>query len=115
MDELATGDERARGGTPLRADLRGYGETERPRKPYDVFTLTDDIAALIQALGLERPVIVSHDWDGALSARVAMNSELDAGCAVDLRPLPGVGHFVSLEAPDKLTREIRRLLGLSPG
>jgi pimeloyl-ACP methyl ester carboxylesterase len=39
-----------------------------------------------------------------------MNSEIDAGCPVDLRPLPGVGHFVSLEAPDKLAREIRRLL-----
>ena len=235
-------------------DLRGYGETERPRDGYDVFTLTDDIAALIRALGLDRPVLVSHDWggalawifahryshlvkrfavvncphprtlvravlhfedfqtiripwvpifeipwlpelflstalgrgvlklsftiregrkgtmdvslvdelvarfqrpadarppiqyyremvstqiwpakrarleavyrtpitapatliwaakDGALSARVAMNSELDAGCPVDLRPLPGIGHFVSLEAPDKLTREIRRLL-----
>ena len=235
-------------------DLRGYGETERPRSGYDVFTLTDDIRALIEALGLDRPVLVSHDWggalawifahrysplvrrvavvncphpktlvravlhfedfqtiripwvpifeipwlpelflttalgrwtlklsftlregqrgrmdvglveelvsrfqrpddmrgpieyyremvstqikparrarledvyrtpitapttliwaakDGALSARVAMNSELDAGCPVDLRPLPGVGHFVSLEAPDKLAREIRRLL-----
>jgi pimeloyl-ACP methyl ester carboxylesterase len=52
--------------------------------------------------------------DGALSARVAMNSELDAGCPVDLRPLPGIGHFVSLEAPDRLTREIRRLLA-TPG
>jgi pimeloyl-ACP methyl ester carboxylesterase len=52
--------------------------------------------------------------DGALSARVAMNSELDAGCPVDLRPLPGIGHFVSLEAPELLTREIRRLLELSP-
>src|SRR5262245_31868704 len=51
--------------------------------------------------------------DGALSARAAMNSELDAGCPVDLRPLPGVGHFVSLEAADKLTREIRRLLALA--
>ena len=236
-------------------DLRGYGETERPAHGYDVFTLTDDIAALIRVLGLEKPILVSHDWggalawifahryshlirrfavvncphprtlvravlhfedfqtiripwvpifeiprlpelfltsalgrrllklsftlregqkgtmdvalvdelvsrfqkpedmrgpieyyremvathvlpsrrarlwavyrtpitapatlvwaakDGALSARVAMNSELDAGCPVDLRPLPGVGHFVSLEAADKLTREIRRLLG----
>jgi epoxide hydrolase 4 len=235
-------------------DLRGYGETERPRDGYDVFTLTDDIAALIRALGLDRPVLVSHDWggalawifahryshlvkrfavvncphprtlvravlhfedfqtiripwvpifeipwlpelflstalgrwvlklsftlregrkgtmdvslvdelvarfqrpadarpptqyqretvstqiwpakrarleavyrtpitasatliwaakDGALSARVAMNSELDAGCPVDLRPLPGIGHFVSLEAPGELAREIRRLL-----
>ncbi len=48
-----------------------------------------------------------------LSARVAMSSKLHAGCPVDLRPLPGVGHFVSLEAPDKLAREIRWLLGLA--
>jgi pimeloyl-ACP methyl ester carboxylesterase len=48
--------------------------------------------------------------DGALSARVAMNSGLDAGRYVECRPLPGVGHFVSLEAPGKLAAEIRRLL-----
>jgi pimeloyl-ACP methyl ester carboxylesterase len=47
-------------------DLRAYGETDRPRNGHDVFTLTDDIGALIQALGLERPVLVSHDWGGAL-------------------------------------------------
>ena len=49
--------------------------------------------------------------DGALSARVAMNSALDAGCDVDFRPLAGVGHFVSLEAADKLAIELRRMLG----
>jgi pimeloyl-ACP methyl ester carboxylesterase len=48
--------------------------------------------------------------DAALSARLAMNSALDAGCEVDCRPLPGVGHFVSLEAADKLALEIRRVL-----
>jgi epoxide hydrolase 4 len=236
-------------------DLRGYGETAHPRDGYDVFTLTDDIRALIQVLGIDKPVLVSHDWggalgwifahryshlirklvvvncphpktlvravlrfedfqtiripwvpvfqvpwlpefflttalgrwglklsftlreglkgtmnvalvdelvarfqkpedmrgpieyyremvrtqlvpgkrarleavystpiavpvtlvwgakDGALSARVAMNSGIDAGCTVECRPLPGVGHFVSLEASDKLAAEIRRLLG----
>jgi hypothetical protein len=39
-----------------------------------------------------------------------MNSGLDAGRYVECRPLPGVGHFVSLEASDKLAEEIRRLL-----
>jgi pimeloyl-ACP methyl ester carboxylesterase len=48
--------------------------------------------------------------DGALSARVAMNSGIDAGCEVECRPLPGVGHFVSLEAPEKLALEISRVL-----
>jgi epoxide hydrolase 4 len=236
-------------------DLRGYGATDRPQNGYDVFTLTDDIRALIQVLGIDKPLLVSHDWggalgwifahryphlirklvvvncphpktlvravlhfedfqtiripwvpffeipwlpefflstelgrrglklsftlregrkgtmnvalvdelvtrfqkpedmrgpisyyremvrtqlvpakrarldavyatpitvpvtlvwgakDGALSARVAMNSGIDAGCYVECRPLPGVGHFVSLEAADELAVEIKRLLG----
>ncbi|MGB7950596.1 MAG: alpha/beta hydrolase [Candidatus Binatia bacterium] len=235
-------------------DLRGYGESARPADGYDVFTLTDDIRALIQALGIDKPVLVCHDWggalgwifahryshlirklvvvncphprtlvravlrfedfqtlripwvpffqvpwlpeafmttalgrkllklsftvregekgtmnvplveelvarfrrtddmrgpieyyremvrtqllsarrarleavysqpigvpvtlvwgakDGALSARVAMNSGTDAGRYVECRPLPGVGHFVSLEAAGELAAEIRRLL-----
>lgn len=47
-------------------DLRGYPGSARPKDGYDVFTLTDDIAALIDTLGLERPVLVTHDWGGAL-------------------------------------------------
>jgi epoxide hydrolase 4 len=47
-------------------DLRGYPETESPGRGYDVFTLTDDIRSLIEALGLVRPALVSHDWGGAL-------------------------------------------------
>jgi pimeloyl-ACP methyl ester carboxylesterase len=47
-------------------DLRGYGDTDRPRSGYDVWNLTDDVAALIEALGLRRPVLVGHDWGGAL-------------------------------------------------
>lgn len=48
--------------------------------------------------------------DGALSARVARNSYRDAGCPVDWRPLPGIGHFVDLEAPELLARELDRVL-----
>jgi pimeloyl-ACP methyl ester carboxylesterase len=239
-------------------DLRGYGDTERPRNGYDVFTLTDDIKELIAALGLQQPAIVSHDWGGALgwifahrysdlirklvvincthpktlvravfhlqdfqtfripwvpffeipwlpehllatplgrkalkwsftaregqpgtmnvsvvdelvsrfqkasdleppinyyrqmvltqfvpnkrarlnavyanpitvpitlvwgekdealSEEVAMNSYKDAGCPVEWRPLPGVGHFVDLEASEKLAMEIRRALEAAP-
>jgi epoxide hydrolase 4 len=236
-------------------DLRGYPETESPALGYDVFTLTDDIRALIEALNLDRPALVSHDWGGALgwifahryshlirklvvvncthprtlvravfqfedfqtfrslyaaflqlpflpelifatrpgrrlleftcmmlegqrdklnsatlrelisrfkepadfrgpinyyrqlflsqivaerrarleavyrnpitvpttlvwgdkdwvlSESVARNSDRDAGCLVDFRPLPGVGHFVELESPTQLAAEIRRALG----
>lgn len=48
--------------------------------------------------------------DGALSWRVARESYRDAGCQVDWRPLEGIGHFVDLEAPELLARELDRIL-----
>jgi pimeloyl-ACP methyl ester carboxylesterase len=42
-------------------DLRGYPGTDQPRTGYDVFTLTDDVKALIEALQLDRPMLVTHD------------------------------------------------------
>lgn len=50
--------------------------------------------------------------DRALSAKVAQTSSADAGCDVEWRPLKGIGHFVDLEAPDLLARELYRLPGL---
>ena len=47
-------------------DLRGYPGSDRPRHGYDVFTLTSDIKGLIEALDLEKPLLVAHDWGGAL-------------------------------------------------
>jgi len=47
-------------------DLRGYPGTTYARSGYDVFTLTDDIRALIEALGIQGCLLVTHDWGGAL-------------------------------------------------
>ena len=79
-------------------DRRGYPGTDQPRSGYDVFTLTDDVKALFEAMK-----------DGALSSKVAFRSGAEAGCEIEVRPLPGVGHFVDLEAPDKLAQEVARL------
>lgn len=65
----------------------------------------------IYAQPIEIPVIlVWGEKDEALSIKVAQKSYLDAGCPVEWRPLPGVGHFVDLEAADLLAAEIRRLM-----
>ncbi len=47
-------------------DLRGYPRSELVQNGHDVFTLTEDIDQLIDALGLEQPIMLSHDWGGAL-------------------------------------------------
>ncbi len=61
------------GFTAVAPDLRGYNETDKPRKGYDVPTLLSDIKGLITGLGREKSVIVGHDWGGALAWSFASN------------------------------------------
>ncbi len=55
------------GYTVVAPDLRGYNESDKPRRGYDVATLLCDIAGLITGLGFEKAVIVGHDWGGVLA------------------------------------------------
>jgi pimeloyl-ACP methyl ester carboxylesterase len=52
-------------------DMRGYNESDRPRRGYDLKTLGRDVAALILALGYETATIVGHDWGGVVAWQVA--------------------------------------------
>jgi epoxide hydrolase 4 len=52
-------------------DLRGYGASARPRDGYDLHTLSGDVAALIDELGVERADLVGHDWGGAITWHLA--------------------------------------------
>jgi pimeloyl-ACP methyl ester carboxylesterase len=46
------------------ADMRGYGQTERPEQidRYTLLHLTGDMLGLLDVLGAETAVIVGHDW-----------------------------------------------------
>jgi pimeloyl-ACP methyl ester carboxylesterase len=61
------------GYTVVAPDLRGYNETDRPRKGYDIPTLLRDIEWLIKGLGQQKAHIVGHDWGGVLAWTFAMN------------------------------------------
>ncbi len=60
------------GYTVVAPDLRGYNDTDKPRRGYDVPTLLRDIVGLIRGLGQEKAIIVGHDWGGALAWTFAM-------------------------------------------
>ncbi|MEI8355036.1 MAG: alpha/beta hydrolase [Deltaproteobacteria bacterium] len=49
-------------------DLRGYGNTDKPTavEEYDIRCLADDMAGLLDALGLDKAVFCGHDWGGHL-------------------------------------------------
>ncbi len=48
-------------------DLRGYGDSEKPKSGYDLATLSQDAAELIRALGYEEAFVAGHDWGGAIT------------------------------------------------
>lgn len=51
---------------------RGYAPTSIPREGrYDSDTLGGDIAAIVEALGEERAIVVGHDWGAAAAYSVA--------------------------------------------
>lgn len=54
-----------RGRRVICPDLRGFGWTEAPPGGYDPEVFARDVAALVEALGIDRPVdLVGHDWGG---------------------------------------------------
>jgi pimeloyl-ACP methyl ester carboxylesterase len=70
-------------------DLRGYGQTERPKalEAFDIFQLTGDVVGLVHAFEAESAVIVGHDW-GALITQYAALFRPDMFPAVALLSVP---------------------------
>ena len=52
-------------------DLRGYGDSDRPPRGYDAFTLAADVAGLIRALGERNAVVVGHGYGGVTGFNTA--------------------------------------------
>jgi len=70
---------RALGDAGFRAvapDQRGYGETDCPQpvEAYQVRELVNDIVGMLDALEIEKCVIVGHDWGGFVSWQSAMRA-----------------------------------------
>jgi pimeloyl-ACP methyl ester carboxylesterase len=53
-------------------DLRGYNLSEKPQRGYDLGTLCDDVAGLIEGCGAREAAVVGHDWGGIIAWSLAM-------------------------------------------
>lgn len=53
-------------------DLRGYGDSDKPPRGYDVWTSAGDVAGLIRALGERKAHLVGHGWGGVLAWSVGV-------------------------------------------
>lgn len=52
-------------------DQRSHGQSDRPEDGYDFGNTTADVAALIESLGLDRPVVVGHSWGANVALQLA--------------------------------------------
>ncbi len=52
-------------------DQRGHGESAKPDDGYDFDSVVADLAAFIEALEIEQPVVVGHSWGGNVALQYA--------------------------------------------
>ncbi len=81
-------------------DLRGYGDTSRPkeRAAYELSRLVNDAAALFDTLGARRRLLIGHDWGAVIAWAVAIQRA---------SPLDGL-IVMNVPHPDVFRRVIRR-------
>ncbi len=96
----------AAGWRAVAPDLRGYGQSGKDG-PYDLQTLSRDVAELVRALGRERAVVCGHDWGGAVAWGTAVyHPEVVERLVVLNCPHPGVMAEQLLTNPRQLRRSL---------
>jgi len=69
-------------------DLRGYGDSDKPRDGYDKRTMARDIHLLMESLGHKRYAVVGHDRGARVAHRLALDypDAVTRLCVLDIVP-----------------------------
>jgi pimeloyl-ACP methyl ester carboxylesterase len=86
----------------LSVDLRGFGESDAPVQPYTIAGYTDDLAFLIDRLGVERPLVVGHSMGGIVALDFAARHPSQIAGAILLEAM--------VVAPDAVFAGLRPML-----
>jgi pimeloyl-ACP methyl ester carboxylesterase len=101
-------------------DLRGHGRSSKPDSPYDVTTVANDLAALIDAMELERPIVAGQSWGGNVVVELAVGHPdairgivcVDGGWLEPSRQFPDWEACRAALAPPRLAgRQIKEVEG----
>ena len=100
--------------TVVCADLRGYGDSDKPRDGYDKKTMARDMHGVMAALGHTSYAVVGHDRGARVGHRLALDQPeaVTRLCVLDIVPTHTVfaradrhlaaayWHWFSFQAPD---------------
>ncbi|MEY7975179.1 alpha/beta fold hydrolase [Streptomyces pilosus] len=100
--------ELARHFTVIAVDQRGIGLTEKPRTGYDIGTLAEDLAALMDELGHERFSLVGHDTGMIIAYALAADfpERVERVAFAEVPGPPGVGPSPPLFVPEPLNNKL---------
>lgn len=94
-------------------DMRGIGDSEKPRDGYEKQTIAEDIWQLVQHLGLQKIHLVGHDFRGAVAyAFAAAHPEFVEKLVIAEMIMPGFGYEDCMQTPfvkDGLGRKVWHL------
>jgi 3-oxoadipate enol-lactonase len=54
-------------------DLRGHGQSDKPRKKYSITQFSDDLHSLMKTLDIEKAISIGHSLGGMTALRFAIN------------------------------------------
>jgi pimeloyl-ACP methyl ester carboxylesterase len=82
------------GWTAVAPDLRGYGESSRPKdvEAYRMEALVADVASLFEVLDAKRRILIGHDWGGAIAWAAALSGVPLDGLVILNAPHPARFH-----------------------
>jgi haloacetate dehalogenase len=88
----------ARTHTVVAADLRGYGDSAKPRgEVYSKREMADDQLQLMRSLGFERFAVVGHDRGGRVGHRLALDHPEAVSALVVLDIVPTLHMFENVD------------------
>ena len=62
----------ARDFSVIAVDQRGHGDSGKPEDGYEFASVGNDVAALLEGRGIQRPVLVGHSWGADVALEVAV-------------------------------------------
>ncbi|THH19891.1 hypothetical protein EW146_g1339 [Bondarzewia mesenterica] len=90
-----------RGYRVIAPDMLGYGGTEKPAaaEEYSMKKLCDDLAALLDLVGVQRVILIGHDWGSYTAGRFALwhPGRLLALAMLSVPYVPPTPEYISLE------------------
>jgi pimeloyl-ACP methyl ester carboxylesterase len=85
-------EDRARSYRVLTLDNRGTGQSDKPRPPYRMGHMADDVIAVMDAAGMRRAVVVGISMGGMIAQHVALRHPKRVDGLVLLATTPGLPH-----------------------